>query len=112
MHKALHDLQVNSTVARHLLKLPKQRFQSTIISIQLAEPRKLASYLQDRGMNVRPVVFPTVPLGTQRIRVCLHAGNTVEDVEKLVQKLAEWCEICIQKGDDEMRQKSSVEARL
>jgi 8-amino-7-oxononanoate synthase len=41
---------------------------------------------------VRAVVPPTVPLGTERVRVCLHAGNTVLEVQELVRVLKEWCE--------------------
>ena len=39
---------------------------------------------------VRPIVPPTVPLGTQRVRVCLHAGNTASQVEVLVRCIREW----------------------
>jgi len=39
---------------------------------------------------VRPIVPPTVPEGTQRVRVCLHAGNSFEDIESLVAKIRDW----------------------
>jgi 8-amino-7-oxononanoate synthase len=39
---------------------------------------------------VRPIVSPTVPVGTERVRVCLHAGNSVKDVEGLVMAVEEW----------------------
>lgn len=39
---------------------------------------------------VRPIVPPTVPAGAERIRVCLHAGNTKEEVEGLVNRITEW----------------------
>lgn len=42
---------------------------------------------------VRPIVPPTVPEGTQRVRVCLHAGNSFEDVERLAAKIGEWLEL-------------------
>jgi 8-amino-7-oxononanoate synthase len=42
---------------------------------------------------VRPIVPPTVPEGTQRVRVCLHAGNSFEDVERLVLRIREWLEV-------------------
>ena len=45
-------------------------------------------------MMVRAVVSPTVPQGTERVRICLHAGNTVEEVENLVSALQKWCENC------------------
>lgn len=37
---------------------------------------------------MRAVVPPTVP--TRRVRVCLHAGNTVEEVERLVGVIDMW----------------------
>jgi len=38
-------------------------------------------------------VPPTVPEGTQRVRVCLHAGNTYQDVERLVVSIKDWLEM-------------------
>ncbi len=42
---------------------------------------------------VRAIVPPTVPEGTQRVRVCLHAGNTVEDIDRLVASIKDWLEL-------------------
>jgi 8-amino-7-oxononanoate synthase len=39
---------------------------------------------------VRAIVPPTVPRGTERVRVCLHAGNTVEEIDGLVKRIGEW----------------------
>ncbi len=41
---------------------------------------------------VRPIVPPTVPEGTQRVRICLHAGNSFEDLRRLVERIREWLE--------------------
>lgn len=41
-------------------------------------------------MMVRAVVPPTVPEGTERVRVCLHAGNTEEEIRTLVTYLQGW----------------------
>ncbi|CAN9285431.1 unnamed protein product [Alternaria alternata] len=57
-----------------------------------AKPKVLASFLQSHSMMVRAVVPPTVPVGTARVRICLHAGNTFADLERLVELLGEWCE--------------------
>ena len=39
---------------------------------------------------VRAVVPPTVPDGTERVRICLHAGNTEEQVDNFVQVVKRW----------------------
>jgi len=41
-------------------------------------------------MMVRAVVPPTVPEGTQRVRVCLHAGNDTEEIKRLVDAMEAW----------------------
>jgi len=41
---------------------------------------------------VRPITYPTVPKGMERVRVCLHAGNSEDDVEGLVEGVREWVE--------------------
>jgi 8-amino-7-oxononanoate synthase len=42
-------------------------------------------------MMIRAVVPPTVPLGTERVRICLHAGNTVLEIAEMVSVLEKWC---------------------
>lgn len=41
---------------------------------------------------MRAIVAPTVPHGAERVRVCLHAGNTVEEVRGLVRAVEGWVE--------------------
>lgn len=66
---------------------------SPIIPVFTPHPRSLASHCQAQGLMVRPIVAPTVPHGTERIRVCLHAGNTEQEVERLVTAIGEWANI-------------------
>ncbi|EUC45316.1 hypothetical protein COCMIDRAFT_95759 [Bipolaris oryzae ATCC 44560] len=92
LYKRLEDLQRTSSHARRILKIPSVCPRSPIFAVQLANPKALASSLQEQGMMVRAVVSPTVPAGTERVRICLHAGNTVEEIEKLALALEKWCE--------------------
>lgn len=46
--------------------------------------KALAVNLQNEGFDVRPILSPTVQAGTERLRICLHAFNTNNDVERLV----------------------------
>ncbi|KIM82312.1 hypothetical protein PILCRDRAFT_820694 [Piloderma croceum F 1598] len=63
---------------------------SPIIAILTAYPRPLSAFLYSRGMNARPITWPTVPKGKDRVRVCLHAGNTWAEVDGLVEAIMEW----------------------
>jgi 8-amino-7-oxononanoate synthase len=51
------------------------------------EVKHKANQLQQQGMDVRPIVYPTVPKGTERLRIILHSFNTFEEIDKLVEVL-------------------------
>lgn len=50
--------------------------------------RKAAAFLQQRGFDVRPILSPTVPEGLERLRLCLHAFNTAEEIAGVAEALA------------------------
>lgn len=50
--------------------------------------KALAQELQAEGLDIRPILYPTVPRGSERLRIVLHAFNTVEEMEKLIGLLA------------------------
>ncbi|KAL0074102.1 aminotransferase [Phycomyces blakesleeanus] len=49
-----------------------------------APVRALATYLNKKGFTVKPICSPTVPKGHERVRICLHGHNTLEQVDALV----------------------------
>ncbi len=49
--------------------------------------KQLAARLQEAGYDVRPILYPTVPKGSERLRIVLHAYNTMEELEGLVRLL-------------------------
>jgi len=49
--------------------------------------RAVAEVMQNDGFDVRPIVSPTVPKGTERIRICLHEFNTEDEVKGLIASL-------------------------
>ncbi|KAG9676286.1 PLP-dependent transferase, partial [Aureobasidium melanogenum] len=77
---------------RHLLQVLEECPPSPIFSVLSSDPRGLAKFCQEKNFMVRPIVPPTVPLGSERIRVCLHAGNTRAEVEALVARITAWVE--------------------
>ena len=63
---------------------------SPIIPLHTTLARPLSAYLLTLGMNARAITWPTVPKGKDRVRVCLHADNTKEDVERLAEGAVGW----------------------
>lgn len=51
------------------------------------EVKKAAGFLQDSGFDIRPIVSPTVQQGTERLRICLHNHNSLEEIKSLAQHL-------------------------
>jgi 8-amino-7-oxononanoate synthase len=49
--------------------------------------RKLAAKMQQAGLQVNPILSPTVPLGMERLRVCLHTFNTNAEINLLFDTL-------------------------
>jgi 8-amino-7-oxononanoate synthase len=48
------------------------------------EARGLANTLQINDLDVRAILYPTVPKGAERLRIVLHSFNTEEQLKKLV----------------------------
>lgn len=44
----------------------------------------LSNHLQIKGFEVRPILSPTVSEGGERLRICLHAYNTKEEIQSLI----------------------------
>jgi 8-amino-7-oxononanoate synthase len=51
--------------------------------------REVATKLQNAGLDIRPIVSPTVPKGKERLRICLHEFNTEEEILRIFEVLKE-----------------------
>ncbi len=49
--------------------------------------KRIAEKLQSRGFDIRPILSPTVPAGSERLRICLHTYNSEEEICKLTAEL-------------------------
>lgn len=47
------------------------------------QAKAVAHQLQQLGFQVRPVLAPTVPVGEERLRICLHLHNPIAELEAL-----------------------------
>lgn len=61
-----------------------------ILPLLTPYPRKLSKFLNSKGFLVRPISYPTVEKGKERVRICLHGGNSIEEVQELGKVLKEW----------------------
>ncbi len=53
--------------------------------------RKISNELQESGLDVRPILSPTVKSGTERLRISLHVHNSDEEIRFLAEKLLALC---------------------
>ena len=72
--------------------IPETCPDSAIFALIMEHPKELAAHCQSSGFMARAVMHPTVPLGTQRVRICLHAGNTKEQIDDLLLTIRKWLE--------------------
>lgn len=59
----------------------------TIIIPDNEKVQQTASYMQQHGFDVRPIMSPTVPEGNERLRIIIHTFNTEEQIENLIKLL-------------------------
>ena len=79
---------------------------SPIIPLITSRPRPLSRFLIEHGFLVRPITYPTVPKGQERVRVCLHAGNTEDEVRRLSAVVGQWVR------DDAKREAVETRAKM
>lgn len=95
LNQNIHLQQVLDTKVKyylHALNLvgESSHSNSSIQSIQIGgneKAKNLALVLQQKGFDVRPILSPTVPKGTERLRICLHTFNSEEEISRLIQSL-------------------------
>lgn len=63
---------------------------SPIVPLLTTHARDLAAHLRGNGLLARPICYPTVPKGEDRVRICVHADNTPEDIDRLVECVRSW----------------------
>lgn len=52
--------------------------------------RSIATRLQSKGLDVRAILSPTVAHGAERIRICLHAYNTEQEIALLADTINQY----------------------
>lgn len=84
---------------RETIKLPSGTLLPSSSPIQgvvlngNAPVRALAGYLNSKGFIVKPICSPTVPIGQERVRICLHGHNTMGQVDDLVEEIHQFFQV-------------------
>ncbi|KAG9322655.1 hypothetical protein KVV02_007922 [Mortierella alpina] len=89
VHGLIHYFRSNINVPDHML-LPSTSPIQGIVMDGNAKVNALSQRLIKAGLNVKPIRFPTVPKGKERVRICLHSHNTQEQVQQLIQIVQTW----------------------
>jgi 8-amino-7-oxononanoate synthase len=86
-----NSIHFNQEKNRLSLKPLFVRSKSSIQSAILPGNEKvksIASQLQEKGFDVKPILSPTVPEGQERLRFCLHSYNSKEEITDVLQLLS------------------------
>ena len=59
----------------------------TLILGSTKKVKEVSVSLQLRGFDVRPILSPTVSVGTERLRFCLHSFNSTEEIYRIIKLL-------------------------
>ena len=84
-------IQLQNNIAFFKSNCQNQRLIESSSAIQCVMIRgndatkKAATHLSKQNFDVRPILHPTVEEGKERLRICLHAFNTKEEIHKLCQ---------------------------
>jgi len=84
------DLFLKSLEKTELKRIDsKSSIQNVIVPGNTAVKR-LTGFLQEKNLDCRPILSPTVKEGEERIRICLHSFNTNEEIGLLATALKEF----------------------
>jgi 8-amino-7-oxononanoate synthase len=65
-------------------KLPGTTPIKAVIVPGNTQVKTIANRLQQLGLDIRPILYPTVPKEKERLRINLHAFNTIEQVREML----------------------------
>ena len=110
------DIRKNSDLIRtglRDLEIPHLDNDSHIIPIHLEDPRlcKNAANLliEEHGLYIQPVFYPTVPKGDERFRVTITPKHQAEDIERFLSSLNQvWDKLSLRRESYASGQKPQV----
>ncbi|CAG8575905.1 1186_t:CDS:2 [Gigaspora rosea] len=95
-------------IFRSNIKLPHDNLLPSTSAIQgiivpgNANAVRLSRILQKAGYNVKPIRSPTVPVGKERVRICIHADNTEKEILGLISVVEDYFKENMRLGNDQI----------
>ena len=93
--------QLNSNIELFKSELIRLKLQSYFIESASAiqscvingsnRIKKIAAHIQEKGFIIKPILSPTVPLGSERLRFCIHSYNSKKEISEVLELLATFC---------------------
>ncbi|QIE59560.1 pyridoxal phosphate-dependent aminotransferase family protein [Rasiella rasia] len=81
----LQNMIIDTKLEEHFIS-SHSAIQSCVVSGN-ENVKKISQALQNEGFNVKPILSPTVPIGKERLRICVHSFNTEHEIYALLQTL-------------------------
>src|SRR5450432_4327 len=78
------------TISNLIALFDQNGFKKSVTPIQCfvmpgnEKVKQVAQHLLKNNLDARPILYPTVPNGEERIRIALHSFNTVEETNRLI----------------------------
>jgi len=94
MERARHKERVARVRARlEAVGIPVMANESHILPVMVGDPKKCKMVsdwlMENHGIYVQPINYPTVPLGTERLRITPSPVHSDDDIERLVEALSD-----------------------
>lgn len=87
LHQLINYFRVQTRQSGHTgWKDSTSAIQALVIGSN-EKTKVVANALQTAGLQISPILHPTVPLGMERLRICLHAFNTEGEIDTLMKVL-------------------------
>lgn len=87
LHHLIHFFKQQATQIPDLELIDSSSAIQCIIIAGNEKCKEVAQRLQNTGLDIRPIVSPTVPKGKERLRICLHEYNTEEEILRIFEVL-------------------------
>lgn len=78
----------NNAISKYNILKTETPIQAVIIPGN-EEVKSIAKIFLENKFDIRPILYPTVPKGQERLRIVLHAFNTIAEVKALLHLLEE-----------------------